>query len=206
MHFLWLLRALTARRVRGKLVTMLGDIAYKKQLRQVAMKKEKPGINAGSFWWLAMTAMRLLLGAWMLVNGLNHWLPIFPQPTGSDPIKSELLVSLIETGLFGVVKAIEVVGGALLICGRFVPFALVLLMPISAVVFYSDAIISQRWNRIFYMGNDCLYMNVLLLFGYLRHYLPMLAYNAQPGSAADLKQIGAAIRGDVTAQIPPASP
>ena len=51
----------------------------------------------------------------MLVNGLNHWLRIFPQPLGSTPEDSALLVTLIQTGLFGVVKAVEVVGGVLLI-------------------------------------------------------------------------------------------
>lgn len=137
--------------------------------------------------WFVLDAMRLLLGAWMIVNGLNHFLPIFPQPMGSFPLSSQLIIALIETGLFGIVKIVELVGGVMLIANRFVPLALAILMPMSVVVFYNDAVLQHRWDRVFYMGVDCFYMNVILMLAYIRHYLPMMVYKTDMGTLQDLK-------------------
>ncbi|MGE0113320.1 MAG: DoxX family protein [Steroidobacteraceae bacterium] len=138
---------------------------------------------------LVLTVMRLYLGAWMIINGLNHWLPIFPQPLGSFPQSNALLVVLIESGLFSLVKAIEVVGGVFLVLGWFVPLALVMLLPVSIVVFYNDAILKQRWNRIFYMGTGCMYSNLILMAWYVRYYLPMMTFKTELGSLQDLKKL-----------------
>jgi uncharacterized membrane protein YphA (DoxX/SURF4 family) len=145
--------------------------------------------SVGRVVWLAMSAMRLLLGAWMVINGLNHWLPIFPQPMGSFPLSNQLIVTLIETGLFGLVKAVELVGGIMLIADRFVPLALVLLLPMSVVVFYNDAVLQHRWDRVIYMGVDCFYMNVILMLGYIRYYLPMMTFKSELGTLQDLKKL-----------------
>ena len=148
---------------------------------------------------LIITAMRLQLGAWMIVNGLNHWLPIFPQPMGSSPDAQRLLVGLIESGLFDLVKAAELVGGVLLILDLYVPFALVILLPISVVVFYFNAILQQRWNQVLYMGVLCMYFNIALLLAYIHYYLPMLAPRSRNSSWRDLAKIPAALTGRDTA-------
>lgn len=144
---------------------------------------------------LLVTLGRLQLGGWMIVNGLNHWLPIFPQPLGTEPVAQQLLVALIESGLFGVVKAVEVVGGVLLIFDLYVPLALVALLPVSVVVYYFNAILQQRWNQIIYMGVLCLYLNVILLVAYLRYYLPLLAPRSPCGSWRDLRRLLPALKG-----------
>ncbi|OYU41939.1 MAG: hypothetical protein CFE44_26905, partial [Burkholderiales bacterium PBB4] len=61
------------------------------------------GEKADLAWFgrLTLHAMRLYLGAWMVINGLNHWLPIFPQPFGGNPLSQLYLTSLVDTGLFG---------------------------------------------------------------------------------------------------------
>lgn len=158
--------------------------------------------NDGSIKWLGftpgellVTLARLQLGGWMIVNGLNHWLPIFPQPLGSAPLAQQLLVALIESGLFGVVKAIEVIGGVLLVFDLYVPLALVALLPVSVVVYYFNAILQQRWNQLLYMGVMCFYLNVILMAAYLRYYLPMLAPRSPCGSWHDLKRLLPALLG-----------
>ena len=73
---------------------------------------------------------RILLGLIFFVFGLNGFLHFLPQPP-LPPAGGQFVGALIQTGyLFVLVKAIEVVGGALLLSGRFVPLALVLLAPI----------------------------------------------------------------------------
>jgi uncharacterized membrane protein YphA (DoxX/SURF4 family) len=78
----------------------------------------------------APIAARILLGLIFFVFGLNGFLHFLPQP----PLPSaggQFVGALIQTGyLFPLVKATEVVAGALLLAGRFVPLALVLLAPI----------------------------------------------------------------------------
>jgi uncharacterized membrane protein YphA (DoxX/SURF4 family) len=150
---------------------------------------ESFAFNARSAGTLLLTLARILLGAWMVVNGLNHFLPIFPQPLGSFPKSSELQIALIESGLFDVVKSVEVLGGAMLILNRFVPLALVLLMPVSTVVYYNDAVLQHRWNRLLYMGTGCFYLNIILLVAYSRHYLPMLSFRADFCRLSDLKRL-----------------
>src|SRR6202161_2640986 len=109
--------------------------------------------------------IRLYLGAWMLLNGLNHFVPIFPQPMGGPDRSSQLLVTLIETGLFTLVKSTEIAVGAMLLLDLFVPLALVLAMPVSVVVWYNHAILVGRPFD-FTMGIGCLVWNLLLLVAY----------------------------------------
>ncbi|MGD9843075.1 MAG: DoxX family protein [Steroidobacteraceae bacterium] len=145
---------------------------------------------------LVLTGMRLLLGAWMFLQGLNHFIHLYPQPMGSWPQASALLVTLIDTGLFDVVKMVEIVGGVLLLTGWFVPLALVILMPISTVVFYNDAVLQHRIARVFYLGTGCMYMNVILLVAYIRYYIPMMSCHSSLGHVRDFKKLPEIFRAD----------
>lgn len=147
---------------------------------------------------ILLAAGRILLGAWMVVNGLNHWFPIFPQPISPIPHSSALMVVLIESGLFGLVKVVEVIGGVMLLINRFVPLALVALLPVSAIIYYNAAVLHGKWNWLFYMGNDCLYLNLLVMCGYLKHYLPMLRPDAEMGSLRDFKQLPSVLFTNIT--------
>ena len=55
--------------------------------------------------------VRLLFAAWMIPAGLNHFVPLFPQPMGTQPLSNELVVALIDSHLFDLVKAVELVVG-----------------------------------------------------------------------------------------------
>ena len=35
--------------------------------------------------------VRFLFAAWMIPAGLNHFIPLFPQPMGSQPLSQELI-------------------------------------------------------------------------------------------------------------------
>jgi len=138
---------------------------------------------------IVLVAARILLGAWMIINGLNHWLPIFPQPLGSNPYSNALMVTLIETGLFDLVKFIELIGGVLLILNRFVPLSLVALLPVSAIVYYNATTLQGKWDYIFYMGTGCMYLNLLVMCGYLKHYLPMMRVDAEMGGLDEFRRL-----------------
>ena len=73
---------------------------------------------------------RLLLGILFLVFGLNgflNFLSMGPMPSG---LAGQFILALVQSHYFWVVAALQVVGGVLLIVGRYVPLALVLLGPV----------------------------------------------------------------------------
>jgi uncharacterized membrane protein YphA (DoxX/SURF4 family) len=73
---------------------------------------------------------RVLLGLIFLVFGLNGFLHFLPQPPMSGP-PAEFAGALMATGyMFPLLKGTEVICGALLLAGRFVPLALTVLAPI----------------------------------------------------------------------------
>jgi len=83
----------------------------------------------------AATVARILMGAAFVVFGLNGFLHFLPDPE-LPPEAGALLGAFVKSGyLMKLVKATEVVGGALVLTGVAVPFALVLLAPILVNIF-----------------------------------------------------------------------
>ncbi|MDX9874462.1 MAG: DoxX family membrane protein [Spongiibacteraceae bacterium] len=148
-----------------------------------------------TIWELAVIYARIALGSWMIVNGLNHWIDIFPQPLGNNVAWASYMVALIDTGMFGLVKFLEIIGGAMLIFNIFVPLALMILMPLSAVIIYNGGYLAGKWFEPFYMGTHCFYLNAFLMVAYAKYYFPMLGFNADPGTPKDLAQLPVALRG-----------
>ena len=90
-------------------------------------------------------AGRLLFGAWMVANGLNHFLvPLWPEPTGHEPLAIQLMGALVHSGLLDVAMAIQLVTGALILLGVFVPLALCVVMPISTCALYWAMVLDHR--------------------------------------------------------------
>ena len=161
----------------------------------VAPDRVEIAFNAATLWRAVITLMRLFLGAWMINSGYSYWAqklglpPAFPQPFGTLPASNQMLVTMIEIGLFDFVKTIEILGGLCLLFGVFVPLATLLLLPVSAIVFYNAVFLNLRTDRLFsptYMGVSCLYMNVIVALAHIRYYLPMLSMRSSPGALSDL--------------------
>src|SRR5690606_6468058 len=80
---------------------------------------------------------RLILGAWMVANGVNHFFgPFWAVPAGQEPLAIQLMAAFVNSRLFDVAMAIELITGALLLVGVLVPLALCVLMPISTCAVY----------------------------------------------------------------------
>lgn len=79
---------------------------------------------------IATVIARSLLGLMFVVFGLNgflHFLPMGSPPAGHA---GEFVGALAATGYFYVIAALQVIGGALLLIGRYVPLGLTLLGPV----------------------------------------------------------------------------
>ena len=73
---------------------------------------------------------RLLLGLAFVVFGLNGFLQFLnmgPMPTG---LAGQFMGALFQSHYYWVIAALQVIGGVLLLVGRYVPLGLVLLGPI----------------------------------------------------------------------------
>ena len=146
---------------------------------------------------LVLIFFRIMFGAWMIVSGTSHLLslfgfaPIFPQPLGNFHPSNVMLVSLLEVGMFDIVKTVELLVGLCLVFNVFVPLALAVALPISYMVFHNSIVLNVRYDRIFstYMSVWCLYMNLILVLAHIRYYLPMLKMHAPMGKLEDFKML-----------------
>lgn len=94
---------------------------------------------------LSLLAARLVFGAWMLISGLNHFVgPFYPEPIGTEPLAVQLMDALVHIGLLDVARGIQLVAGALILAGVFVPAALCVVMPISVCAAYWAVILEQE--------------------------------------------------------------
>ena len=130
----------------------------------------------------AVWFVRLVFGAWMIPAGLNHFYPLFPQPMGTQPLSHELIVALLDSHLFDIVKAVELIAGVCVLLGFYTPLALIICMPVSFCVFFWDAPLEGWGSRAAIFGYSALLFNVLLCLAYTKSYRSMFALRSRPGS------------------------
>lgn len=126
----------------------------------------------------AVWFVRCLFAAWMIPAGLNHFVQIFPQPMGSQPLSMELIRALLDSHLFDLVKAVELLAGIALLFGTWTPLALAVCLPVSFCVFYWDAPLEGWGSRAALFGYATFASNVLLCLAYYKSYLPMFTPKA----------------------------
>jgi uncharacterized membrane protein YhaH (DUF805 family) len=113
---------------------------------------------------------RLVFGAWMLVNGANHFfLSFWPEPIGHEPLAIQLMTALVHSRLFDVAMFIQLMTGALILTGILVPVALCVVMPISTCALYWSVVLDhQALGAVFALVAFAL--NGLLMLAYIDYY------------------------------------
>ena len=124
--------------------------------------------------------LRLTFAAWMIPAGLNHFIPLFPQPMGSQPLSHELIVALLDSHLFDIVKAVEFIAGVSVLTGIYTPLGLVMCMPVSFCVFYWDTPLEGWGSPASTYGEAVLIVNCLLCLAYIKSYRAMFAVRSTP--------------------------
>lgn len=88
---------------------------------------------------------RILFGAWMLANGLNHFFfHAWAEPVGTEPLAAQLMAAFVHSHLIDVAMTIELVAGFLVLTGFFVPAALCIVMPVSTCAVYWAVILEHQ--------------------------------------------------------------
>jgi uncharacterized membrane protein YphA (DoxX/SURF4 family) len=145
------------------------------------------GTRGGTHWFTIMVyAIQFFFGGWFLAHGLNHFLEYFPRPTGSSPLSRELITALNHSGLFVIVKIIEIITGVMLLLNRWVPLAAVMAFPVSFSIAHLNFVAN---GDAFSIGvSICIIaFNGMIALGHLDKFLPMLVRDNGDPSAAGLR-------------------
>ncbi|MEO8307833.1 MAG: DUF805 domain-containing protein [Pseudomonadota bacterium] len=130
---------------------------------KVASSVQAPGMRQ-----LAVAA-RVIFGAWMLINGVNHFFfSLWPTPAGQQPLSAELMTALVHSNLLDVCMLIELIAGALILLGYFVPAALCVVMAVSTCGLYWAILDHQPLSLA--LGFFAFALNGLLMLAYLDYY------------------------------------
>lgn len=147
---------------------------------------ERPHRNRN--FMIAVYAAQFFFGGWFVAHGLNQWLEFFPRPKGSSPIARDLIMALNASGLFDVVKIMEVITGVLLLANRFVPLAVILSFPVALSIAHlnlmSNPDITSKIVGVLIMA-----LLGLIAVGHLDKFLPMLTFNNGDPSDRGLRQL-----------------
>lgn len=121
---------------------------------------------------------RVLFGAWMLANGLNHFvLGLWADPVGSRPLAIQLMDAFVNSGLMEIAMVIQLVTGALILLGRFTPAALCMLMPVSTCALYWSMVLDRQPLEAL-LALAAFALNGFLMLGYFDYYRGVLARRA----------------------------
>ena len=125
-----------------------------------------------------VVAARLVFGAWMLVNGGNHFFAaLYAEPLGREPLAAQLMAALVHSRLFDVAMGIELLTGALILAGLLVPVALCIVMPICVCALYWAVILEHRpLGAVLALG--AFGLNALLMLAYVDYYRDVLRRHA----------------------------
>lgn len=124
--------------------------------------------------------VRLLYAAWMIPAGLNHFIQLYPQPQGNEPLSIAVFTALLDSGLFTVVKAVELVAGFAVLLGFRLPLMLIAVLPVSFTVWYWDTELQGWWTGSAIYGWSVLSCNLFLCLAYWESYKAMFARNVPP--------------------------
>ena len=89
---------------------------------------------------IAATVVRYLMGLIFFVFGLNGFLNFIPQPPMEGDLGTFMGGLAVSGYFFPLLKATEVIAGALLLSGFYVPLAIAVLGPITLNIFFVHAI------------------------------------------------------------------
>lgn len=127
--------------------------------------------------WVVLVA-RVLVGLPFVVFGLQHFLNFLSM--SPPPLPEQALTFagiLVTSGYMNVVKALEVIGGALVLSGRLVPLGLVLVTPVAVNIALFDILLVGQPALGVVLTGLCFF----LVWAYRSHFAGVFAVKPQIG-------------------------
>lgn len=132
------------------------------------MKNMIPKMTLGS---------RILLGLIYFVFGLNGFLNFIPVPPEMPEKAMMMMQAFMSSGYFmQVVKGTEVIGGLMLLTGKFAPLGLIILAPITVQIFLFHAFATPGLQNLI-MPVVMIALHLGAAHRYRDLYLPLLRPN-----------------------------
>ncbi len=123
---------------------------------------------------------RVLMGLVFTVTGLNGFLHFLPEPDPSTipPGAGAFAGALMNSGyMFPLIMGTQLLAGLLLLIGRFVPLALVLIAPVIVNIVAFHIFLAPSGLALAFV---VLALEVYLVWSYRNAYRPMFAMHASP--------------------------
>jgi uncharacterized membrane protein YphA (DoxX/SURF4 family) len=131
-------------------------------------------------------AIRVFLGSYYLISGLNYTFRFYPQPTGTG-INAEFIDIITRNHIFTGVKALDIVAGLCIILNVFTPLMLILLFPVTVTILVYD-LYTPRLFGLWTGGQNALF-HCLLFFYFFRYYAPLFEPKPKHGSLKDVRPL-----------------
>ena len=114
---------------------------------------------------------KVILSVSFIVFGANGFLHFLPLPPPESQSARSFLGVLMSTGYFSVVKALEILGGALVLSGRLAPLGLLILGPILVNIALYDLLMDPKGlPLVIVLGALALF----IAFRHKEHFAPFL--------------------------------
>ena len=147
---------------------------------KIAVDRNAP---PGSLFWIYHLS-RVMFGGWWLFSGLMHFLWPELQPLGNEPAAIDFTLALMASGLFDIIKVLEVLVGVLILANRAMPLVLLVLVPINVVIIYWNFVLDEglvEWT----FGVLSILFNVILAWPWRRYFWPLLVWRGLADHSAD---------------------
>lgn len=129
----------------------------------------------------AVLIVRIIVGVAFLVFGANHFHDFLKMPPPEFPPRaSGFIGAMYGTRYLDVVKALEVIGGLLVLTGRMAPLGLVMLVPVTVNIALWDAFLVE-YKAGPPLGTVLLVLEIFLLLAYRRYFASVFTTSATPG-------------------------
>ena len=122
---------------------------------------------------------RIFFGAHLLYSALRYYLTTASVGPPPDSLGGQFIAAITATGIYHIVKTVELFTGAMIFFNLFVPLALVIEFPISIVILILNFFVVASGRQLF-SGPLEVVLNGLLLIFYGRYYMPMFNLFASP--------------------------
>lgn len=128
-------------------------------------------------YWATLVA-RILVGLPFFLLGLDHFAKVLTMPAPDFPENAmKFITALSASGYLNVVKALEVVGGAMLLSGRMAPLGLVLATPVAVNIALFDVLLVGQPGLGVVLTALCFF----LVWAYRSHFCAVFSTKAKIG-------------------------
>lgn len=142
------------------------------------MSQGSPVANDGAMKYVVLW-FRIYFGMHLLYSALRYYLGFEVVGPPVDSPGGAFIHAITITGIYHLVKTVELVTGAMLVLNLFVPLVLVIELPISIVIFILNFFVVGSGRQLF-SGPQEVILNCLLLLFYGRYYAQLFRLNAPP--------------------------